>query len=324
MNPARRRILGCAALAACAGPAGLARAQAFPSRPITLVVGNVAGGAADNLARNLALHLGKRLNQSVVVENVSGAAGSIAAQKVARSAPDGYTLMVVGSDLVINPITTKNAGYTLRDFSAVATSGRTPLTLIAKPSLPVRDFEELVALSRKSPRSISIGLTGIASIAAISASTLEQEGRFEWLHVQYKGGAQAITDLMAGNIDLVITALPASLGSIQSGKVKLLGLLSEQRSPAFPDFPTVNESRSVKGVDIDIWGAVVGPAKMDPATLGLLNRAFQDVTREPAYVETQRAQGSRIFPPMNPEEVARFFAQEDAKYRQIASRMKLE
>lgn len=324
MTNTRRRLLQWGALAACIGPAVLAHAQDFPTKqPITIVVANVAGGAADTLARSLALELGKRLNQSVVVANVPGAAGMLGTQKVARSAPDGYTLLLASNDTVLNTITSKSPGYAVKDLTPITLLGETPLTLVARPGLPANTVDELVAQAKVKPNTFTLGITGTASIAAMAAGMLEQQGGFELLDTPYKGGAQAMVDLMGGQIDLVITALPASLGHIRANKLKGLATFSEERTPLLPELATVSESKSIKGVSVKLWAGVMGPAGMPPQVVTTLNNAFQNMLQDPAFVENQRILGTAMGP-TQPQQFEKLLVSEDAKYRKVAANMKFD
>lgn len=318
----RRKVLLAAAVAAVAPTRGLA--QTWPARPITLLVGSAAGGGTDEYARTLAEALGKRLGQPVVVENASGASGALAAQKTARSAPDGYTLLIANSDLVLAPLVHKSAGYTSKDLTPIALFGSSQLVLLAHPSVAANDVDQLVALTKAKPNSISLGLAGVASLPAVATSVLVKASGMDVLPVPYKGAAPAMTDLLAGQVQLAVTALVNGLPHIRSGKLKALGILSSQRSPLLPGVSAMAESRTAKGVSMDIWVGLVGPAGMPPGTVATLNRHLQDILKDPGFRADREAKGTTMAALGTPEEFGRFLAAEEARFRVIVPGMKLE
>jgi tripartite-type tricarboxylate transporter receptor subunit TctC len=324
MNPStlsRRHMLAALGGLSCAWLP--ARAQGYPDKPISLVVPNAAGGALDSLARSIADELGKRLKQNLVVENLGGASGAIAAQKVLRANPDGYTLLFgSSSDMVVTPAANRQAGYTTRDFTPIARMGITPMTLVARPGLNVNSVDELVALARKPGTSLSIGTTGNQSLQAFAAVALGRAMNVEFLHVPYKGGSLIINDMLGGQIDLSAMALPTAVAHVRSGKLKMLGLLSQQRSPVVPDFPTVNESQAVKDVVIEIWAALAAPGKLPPAIAEKLHAAAMDVLRDKEFSERRMKLGDMPAPQSSLSEFARFLAAEEARFASLAAGLK--
>ena len=318
-----RRELLLAAAAALLSPTR-SLAQTWPARPITLLVGSAAGGGTDEYARALAAVLGKRLAQTVVVENVSGASGALGAQRAARSAPDGYTLLIANSDLVLAPLLHKSAGYTLKDLTPIALFGSSQLMLLAHPSVPANDVDQLVALTKAKPSSISLGLAGVASLPAVATSMLIKASGLDVLPIPYKGAAPAVTDLLAGQVQLAVTALVNGLPHVRSGKLKALGILSSQRSPLLPGVPALAESRTAKGVSMDIWVGLVGPAGMPPEIVATLNRHLQDILKDPSFRADREAKGTTTAAPGTPEGFGRFLADEEARFRAIVPGMKLE
>lgn len=298
-------------------------AQGYPEKPISMVVPNAAGGALDSLARAIADELGKRLKQNVVVENLGGASGAIAAQKVLRATPDGYTLLFgSSSDMVVTPAANRQAGYTTRDFTPIARVGVTPMTLVARPGLNVNTVDELAALARKPGTSLSIGTTGNQSLQAFAAVALARAMNVEFLPVPYKGGAPMLNDIFGGQVDLAAVALPTVLSPVRSGKLKMLGLLSDQRSPAAPDLPTINESQSVKGVVIEIWAAIAAPGKLPPAIAEKLHAAVMDVLRDKEFSERRMKMGDMPAPQASLAEFARFLSVEETRFASLASGLK--
>jgi tripartite-type tricarboxylate transporter receptor subunit TctC len=328
-HPNRRPLLGLAVatvvLATLGVSAPAALAQTWPDKPITLVVPNAAGGAADSLARSMAEELGKRLKQTIVVENVGGGSGAIGALKVLRAPADGYTLLFgTTSDMVVTPIANKAAGYSPRDFTPIAKVGTTPMTFLARPGLNVSSVDQLVALAKQKPGSLTLGTTGNASLQAFAAVSLMRAAGIELLTVPYKGGAPIMNDLLGGQLDLAISAMPQALPQVRGGKLVMLGLLTEQRNASAPEQPTVNESKSVKGVAVEIWAALAGPPKLPPAIVETLNRAVQDVLRDKEYSERRAKLGDMPVPPASAAEFARFMASEETLYRGLATGIKFE
>jgi len=326
-HPSRRALLQAAGLLSALATlpmAALAQA-AYPERPITLVVPNAAGGAADSLARSIAEELAQRLKQPVVVENVGGASGALGAQKVLRAAPDGYTLLFgTTSDMVVTPIANRGAGYAVKDFTPIAKVGVTPMTLVARPGLGVQNVDQLVALARGKPNGLSIGTTGNASLQAFAAVALQRAAGIDLLGVPYKGGAPLLNDLLGGQIDLGVLTLPGALAQARAGKLVMLGLLWPQRASSAPDMPTVNESSSVKGVSVEIWAALAGPPGLPAPVVDRLSRAVQDMLADKAFAERRAKQGDMAVPFATPAEFGRFLQAEDERYRALASGLKLE
>nr|HMS78867.1 tripartite tricarboxylate transporter substrate binding protein [Burkholderiaceae bacterium] len=286
---------------------------------------NPPGGAADSLARAVAEELSRRLKQPVVVENQAGASGAIGAQRVLRAAPDGYTLLFgTTSDMVVTPIAQRGAGYAPKDFSPVALVGTTPMALVARTSLGVTDVDQLVALARSKPDGVTVGTTGASSFQAFATVALQKAAGIDLLAVPYKGGAPLATDLLGGQIDVAVMALPGAMPHVRSGKLAMLGLMVAQRLPSVAELPTVNEGRSVRGVSMQIWAALAGPPGLPAPIAERLNAAVREILVDRDFNERRTRAGDVPVAPMSVAEFARFLAAETEKYRTLAAGMKLE
>lgn len=263
----------------------LAWAQGWPgARPITLVVGFPAGGSADMIARTVAEPLAKRLGTPVVIENVSGAGGTIAGQKVVNAAPDGYTLLMAsGSEVSVarlfNPAVKYN-GET--DFTPIGLVGDVPMVLVASPKTGLRTMSEVLAKARREPGALSYASSGIGTVLHVAGELLNQKAGTRISHVPYRGAAQMAIDVAGGNIELAFFMTPTALPHIEAGKMVALGVTTQSRSRAAPQIPSLSETPALKGFDISLWNGLFGPAKMPPAITARLNKELNEVLREPA------------------------------------------
>ncbi|MGH8804315.1 MAG: Bug family tripartite tricarboxylate transporter substrate binding protein [Polaromonas sp.] len=263
----------------------LAHAQAWPTaRPITMVVGFPAGGSADMIARTIAEPLGKRLGTPVVIENVSGAGGTIAGQKVVNAAPDGYTLfMASGSEVSIarlfNPAVKYN-GET--DFTPIGLVGDVPMVLVASPKAGLKTAPEALLKAQREPGTLSYASSGVGTVLHVAGELLNQKAGTKITHVPYRGAAQMAVDVAGGNIELAFFMTPTALPHIEAGKMVALGVTTQSRSRAAPQIPSLSETPALKGYDISLWNGLFGPAKMPPAITARLNKELNEVLREPA------------------------------------------
>jgi tripartite-type tricarboxylate transporter receptor subunit TctC len=263
-----RRFLGCLLLAFAALPAW---AQQYPTQPIKLLVAFPAGGGADVAARILAASLGEQLGQSVIVENVSGAGGTIGTARAAHAASDGYTLLVgTPSTHGSNVAVYSNLDYDpVRDFAPVMLIGTSPFMLLAAPSFEAKSVKDLVALAMAKPGSINYASYGTGSINHLAGELFASLAGIDVTHVPYRGSAAAITDLIAGRVQYTFDG-PAALGQVKGGKVRLLAVSSRERWSVFPDVPTVAES-GVPGFDVVTWFGLFAPSGTPKAIVDLLN-----------------------------------------------------
>jgi tripartite-type tricarboxylate transporter receptor subunit TctC len=263
-------ILALSFALALAAPAP-ARAQSWPAKPVRIVVPFSPGGVADSSVRAIADRLAVRLGQPVVVDNRPGASGNIGAEQVAKSAPDGYTLLLAyDGTVVVNPHVYAKLGFdTLRDFAPVTKLGDNAVIIVAHPSLPANNVRELIALAKAKPGTLNFGSAGTGSTAHLACEMLNQRAGIDLIHVPYKGGGQAMTDVVGGQIPLVCTAIATAQQFIKAGKLKGIGLSSEKRDPAMPEVPTFVES-GLAGFVVNSWVGILAPAQTPRAVIDKL------------------------------------------------------
>jgi len=237
--------------------AGLSQGS-YPERPIRLVVPFAPGGVTDTSGRVIAEALSKRLGQQVFVENKPGASGNIGTQSVATAAPDGYTLVLAfDGTMVINPFVFASVPFdTLKDFVPVGKIGDATLIIVANPSFPAKTLQELIAVSKKEPKGVSYGTSGVGGTPHIAGELLNQRTGANLVHIPYKGGGQAMGDALGGNIPLVFTAVAGAMPHLKSGKLVPIAVSSSTRSPSLPNTPTFIES-GVRDFDVSSWVGIL-------------------------------------------------------------------
>jgi tripartite-type tricarboxylate transporter receptor subunit TctC len=257
-------------------------AQDWPAKPIRIVVPFSPGGVADNSARVIADKLGARLGQQVIVENRAGASGNIGSEAVAKAAPDGYTLLL-GFDgtMVINPhVFAKLPFDTLRDFQPVTKLGDATLILVAHPSLPANSLPELIAYSKAQPGGVAYGTSGTGGTPHLAGELLVQRSGAKLVHVPYKGGGQAIGDVVGGQIPLVYTAIATAQQYVKSGRLKAIAVSSGKRAAALPEVPTFVEGGQ-PGFVVDSWVGILAPAKTPRPIVDRLQKEIAAVLADP-------------------------------------------
>ena len=240
--------------------AGLAMAQKYPVKPITVIVPQAAGGANDTIARVVAQKLSEQLGQSVVIENRVGAGGNVGTAAAAKARPDGYTVMITAdSAQVINPFLYQSTGFDpVKDFEPVAPLARAGYVLVAHPSFPANNVSELVALAKAAPGKYAIASAGNGTLNHLIGEMLQKAADIKLVHVPYRGAAAAATDVVGGQVPLSVQSMPSSIGFIRAGKLKVLGVVNERRLPALPDAPTIGET--LKGFGATPWYGMFAPA----------------------------------------------------------------
>ncbi len=297
----------------------LALAQAYPSKPVRLIVGFPAGGPADIFGRALAQGMAAGLGQPVVVENISGVGGVLGVDRLAKSAPDGYTLCInSASPMVIAPYSLSKMPYDVKkDFAFLTLVVRVPEVLAVHPSLPVKSFSELLAYAKANPGKVNFGSAGSGSITHLAGELLKAEAKLDLVHVPYKGAAPAVNDLLGGQVQMGIFDVPILLGHIRSGKLKALALTSARRAPSLPDVPTTGEV-GYANVNSDNWYGLVLPAATPPEIQRRVHAAAVAALKSKA-VDEQFAKVGGIASPGSPQDYAAFVAAEQAKWSRIVT-----
>jgi tripartite-type tricarboxylate transporter receptor subunit TctC len=282
-----------------------------------VVVPFSTGTAADLVARALGTRLSAMWGQSVLIENVQGAGGNIGAATVAKAPADGYTLLMGGINLAINPSLYRDMQYELqRDFRPIALVGVAPLVIVANPSLPASTITELVALSRQGDKPILYGSGGNGSITHLALEMLKSQTGAALSHVPYKGIAQMMTDVIGNQIPLACPALASALGAIQSGRIKALAVTTAQRSSLLPSVPTVREA-GIADFDVSAWNGLLAPARTPDEAVARILSDVDSVVRMPEFVEGLRKQA--LEPDFRgPEAFRSFLAGELDKWSRLA------
>ena len=304
-------------------PAAFAQAPAYPSKPITIVVGYPPGGSTDLMGRMVGTELSNRLGQPVVIENIGGAGGAIGAQKVASAQPDGYTLLVGASnELAINKLVTKKVKYDIKDFTAIGLVASQPLVLVASPASGVKNAADFIQLVSKNPGKYSYGSSGVGTSLHLAGEMLKSQGKLFMTHIPYRGVAPLTNDLMGNNLEYGVFVLSSGLPHIKSGKVIALGTTEANRSAATPDIPAISESAQYKNVDIGVWFALMAPAHLPKPVFDKLKKALNEALQAPELRKKLESSGSTVSSPS--VNIDKFLAAEVAKYKQIVEFAKIE
>ena len=276
----RRRACAIITLAAFAGLGSPVQAQDYPSRPIRVIVPFPPGGGGDVLMRPFGRKLSEVLGQQVIVDNRAGANGNIGATAVAKSAPDGYTLLLGNSSLPISATLYDKLAYDpTKDLTMIGLVSNTPSVLVVHPSVPARNMAELIALAKSQPGKLNFGSAGSGSTPHLSVEQLKTMAGLDMVHVPYNGSGPAVAAVLAGDVQVLVTNVGPLLSQIRAGKVRPLGVTSAQRVAVLPDVPTIGET--VKGYQSRTWYALMGPANLPPSVVTKLNSALAETLSAP-------------------------------------------
>jgi tripartite-type tricarboxylate transporter receptor subunit TctC len=312
-----RRYLLILALLLLAAP--LAQAQSsYPTRPVKLLVGFPPGGSTDLAARALGDKLSQALGQSIVVENKAGASGNIAAEQVARSAPDGYTLFMAATSFATAPAFFAKLGWDpVKDFTPVALVATVPIIAVTHPSVPAKTLKELVAYSKANPGKLNMASPGATTLTRLSGERFKQVAGLDWVTVHYKGGAPAMQDMLAGTAQVMFANISDVIAQVKAGKLNAVAVATPKRSPAVPEVPTFAES-GYPEYSFLTWQAVVGPAGMPKEVVQRLNAEIVRIMATPEIKERFSSFGTDAAS-STPEELGRFLAAEVEKIARVAA-----
>lgn len=287
-----RTLAACTvALATMVFQAPAAQAASYPDHPIRLIVPTSPGSTADVVARVVAENMGKALSQSLIVENLSGAAGIPGTRQLVSSRPDGYTLAIVSSNHAINPALYKDMPYdSVRDITPISVIGTTPLVVVVSKDSPYQDIGALLSDAKAQPGKLNYGSSGTGSVLHLAGELLKSQGDVDMTHIPYRGGSALITDVMSGQIHTAFLAVPSVLPQIRAGALRALAVSTPERLEVLPEVPTLAES-GVKDYAYDAWIALIGPAGMSAEHVKQLQAATAQVMKEPAVLKALQPLG---------------------------------
>jgi tripartite-type tricarboxylate transporter receptor subunit TctC len=325
-QPSRRSLIAAAALIALPFATTASRADTWPDKPIKIVVGFAPGGFTDVLARLVGQKLSERLKTPVLVENKPGAAGTLGADLVAKSKPDGYTLLLAHSNSnSVAPALYPHLPYNiLTDFTPIIPLASTPLLLTVNPNVPAHNVKEFVALAKKEPGALRFASSGGGSAQHLAAERFQLATGTKMTHIPYKGSGQAIVDLLSGQVELNFESPPNVLPHAKAGKLRVLAITSNKRSPLLPDVPTMAEA-GVKNAEMIQWFALMGPAKLPADITHRLNAEVAAILKSPDIAAKIQEQGGDIMGG-SPEEFGKFLATDSAAFAKLVkdANIKLE
>jgi tripartite-type tricarboxylate transporter receptor subunit TctC len=315
MKPSRRQFLqlapGAAALPAVSR---FAWAQAYPSRPVRIIVGLTAGGAGDTVARLIAQWLAERLGQPFIIENRTGAAGNIATDAVVRAPPDGYTLLLVSSANATNATLYDNLGFNfIRDVVPVASINRESQVMLVNPSVPATNVPEFIAYAKANPGKINYGSGGIGGQTHVVGEMFKMMAGIDMVHVPYRGIAPALTDLLAGQVQVMFAAIASSLGYIRAGKLRALAVTSTMRSEMLPGIPTMGDF--LPGFESSVWQGVGAPSNTPAEIVNKLNTEINSALADPK-IKMRADLGGTVLPG-SPADFGKLIADETEKWAKV-------
>lgn len=310
----------CAAMVMSTGAGGAQIvAGEFPSRPLTLVVPYPAGGSNDNAARQLAKKLSEALGQPVVVDNRSGASGTLGAEHVARAAPDGYTLLYASSSFLTAPVLQARPVYDpLKSFVPVARVSRAQFVIAIGKQVPTNTLQDLIAQARSHPRKLSYGSSGVGSINHFATEAFAETAGIRLTHVPYRGMTPAMQDLAGGHVDIVLGSVPSTMAQVKNGRVRALAVTGESAAPQLPGLPTA-ASAGAPGFTFDAWSGVLAPAGTPQAVIDRLETEVARALKDPALRAAFEAEGASLAP-TGSAEFSRILATELRRFRQLAQK----
>ena len=318
----RRQFLTLLAVTAILAAAGAA-AQSYPAKPVRLVVPFPAGGATDILARTISQRASEKLGQQIVIDNRPGAGGTIGSDHVAKAAPDGYTLLIAtASTHSIGPIINSRIPYNVeRDFAPVAYVARTSSVLVVPNSLPVKNLREFIALLKANPGKYNYGSSGNGTNSHLSGELFKAQAGVFMTHIPYRGTGLVFTDMVSGQVQMLIDNYVTAQPNIRDGKLRVLGVTSTQRLPFMPEVPTLDE-QGLKGFDVSNWFGIYAPRGTPPDAIARVSAAFNQALLEPDLQKRLATLGASPTG-STPEEMARVVASDTAKWARLIRERKI-
>ena len=321
-QPTKRTLMRATAGALLLLAAPLSMAQAWPARPIRLVVPFPPGGLIDNMARLVGNRHAQELGQPVVIDNKPGAGGNVGAAEVARAPADGYTLLMASPALTISPAIYKNLPYQPSQLAPVALLGRVPNVLLVNPASGIGKVQDLVGRAKAKPGQLNYASNGNGTSLHLSAELFKRRSETFITHVPYRGAAAAITALLSGEVDMMFDNLPSAIGQIQAGKLRALAVTTAQRSTALPDVPTLAEA-GMEGFNVSAWFGVAAPAGLPAPVATRLADALQKVVQQPEVAAAMQRQGADpAF--MDAASAAAALNADAAQWKQVAAFAKIQ
>ena len=304
-------------VAACLALACGAHAQGYPTKPIRLVVPYTPGASNDTLSRATAESMSPLLGQPIVIDNRPGAGGMIGAENAARSAPDGYTILNVQASFATNAAIRAKMPYDVhKDFAYVGMMAKSPMIVVVHPSMPVRTVRELVALAKKRPGELNYGSSGTGGSNHLATELFAKIAGIRVTHVPYKSIGPALTDLVGGHVQMVITSLPSALVQVKAGRLKALGVAGESRSVFAPEIPTVKEG-GVAYVS-ELWWGLAVPGRTPPEIVDRLSDTLRKAMQSPQLKQRYATEGAEAVP-MTPQEFTKYVQTEVARWKQVVA-----
>ena len=322
LQPTKRTLMRATAGALLLLAAPLSMAQAWPARPIRLVVPFPPGGLIDNMARLVGSRLSQELGQPVVIDNKPGAGGNVGAAEAARATADGYTLLMASPALTISPAIYKKLPYQPSQLAPVALLGRVPNVLLVNPASGIGKVQDLVGRAKSKPGQLNYASNGNGTSLHLSAELFKRRSETFITHVPYRGAAAAITALLSGEVDMMFDNLPSAIGQIQAGKLRALAVTTAQRSTALPDVPTLAEA-GMEGFNVSAWFGVAAPAGLPAPVATRLADALQKVVQQPEVAAAMQRQGADpAF--MDAASAAAALNADAAQWKQVAAFAKIQ
>jgi tripartite-type tricarboxylate transporter receptor subunit TctC len=311
-----KRIIRCIACAALLSVATLASAQNWPARAVRIVIPFTPGGGSDTTARILGQKVAENTGQSFIADNKPGAGGNIAFEFVAKADPDGYTLLYSPVGISINPTLFTKVNYRIEDFTAITHIGEAPLLVVANPSLPVRSLGDFIKLARSHPGGVRFASSGMGSSSHLASEVLAMMAGVKMVHVPYKGGPQALHDVIGGQLEFVTLPMPETLPQVRAGRVRALGQTGMKRSPNAPDIPTLDEA-GLKGYTVMTWYVLFAPAKTPDAVIQRIHAEFDKALKVPDVQDRLRAAGITEIVGAPPDAAGKFVRSEYQRWGKV-------